>query len=180
MASAVPCPQCGISLPATARLCPSCGTRLVSAPQPVASLPPILTPIRAPTPLLSPLTTISSHVDAGFWRRVAAFLLDLLAFAIPAYIAAQALPIFGNLIAWWLYFALCESSSWQATPGKLLMKLRVTDVNGVRIKFWRATGRFFGRFASMLPLGAGFVMAAFTQNKQALHDFIASTRVLRK
>jgi len=81
----------------------------------------------------------------------------------------------------WLYFAGLESSERQATVGKGLMSLRVTDMHGERLTFGRATGRFFAKIISgMIPMAIGYLMAGFTEKKQALHDMIASTLVLRK
>lgn len=80
----------------------------------------------------------------------------------------------------WLYYALFESSSWQATPGKRALGLYVTDLAGQRVSFARASGRFFAKIISRLTLMIGFLMAGFTERKQALHDMIAGTLVLRK
>jgi uncharacterized RDD family membrane protein YckC len=79
----------------------------------------------------------------------------------------------------WLYFAKLESGPARATYGKRVMGLRVTDLAGERIGFGRATGRFFGKFVSGLTFYIGFIMAAFTERKQALHDMIAGTLVVR-
>ena len=80
----------------------------------------------------------------------------------------------------WLYFAGMESSERQATIGKSVMSLRVTNVEGRRLSFGHATGRFFSKLVSgLIPLGIGYIMAAFTEKKQALHDLIAGTLVLR-
>jgi uncharacterized RDD family membrane protein YckC len=83
-------------------------------------------------------------------------------------------------VAGWLYFALMESSAKQATLGKLALGLRVTDMNGARVSFGRATGRYFGKIVSGLILYIGFIMAGFTQQKQALHDIMAGCLVIRK
>jgi len=80
----------------------------------------------------------------------------------------------------WLYFALMESSSWQATLGKKALNLQVTDLEGRRISFGRATGRFFGKIISGAILYIGYIMAGFTERKQALHDMIAGCLVLRR
>jgi uncharacterized RDD family membrane protein YckC len=85
-----------------------------------------------------------------------------------------------SLIIQWLYYSLTESSSWQATLGKKALGLTVTDLEGRRISFGRATGRYFARYLSTLILGIGWLMAGFTEKKQALHDMIAGTLVLRK
>ena len=103
--------------------------------------------------------------------------------------AALAVPMFlGILFAMliflglnWLYFAGMESSERQATFGKAAMSLRVTNLEGRRLSFGHATGRFFAKMISgMIPLGIGYIMAGFTEKKQALHDMIAGTLVLRK
>ncbi|MGC1483021.1 MAG: RDD family protein [Candidatus Acidiferrum sp.] len=85
------------------------------------------------------------------------------------------------LVVSWLYYALSESSSWQATLGKKILNLKVTDMSGQPISFGRATGRYFGKIiTSMIPLFIGYIMAGFTEKKQAIHDMIASCLVLRK
>lgn len=78
----------------------------------------------------------------------------------------------------WLYFAFCESSAWQATIGKLALGIRVTDLQGARISFPRALGRYAGKYLSALILCIGFLMVAFTRRKQGLHDMLANTLVL--
>jgi len=86
-----------------------------------------------------------------------------------------------GLFGTWLYFALLESSEWQGTAGKRALGLIVTDMNGQRVTFMRATGRHFAKIVtSFIPLGIGYAMAGFTQKRQALHDMIASCLVLRR
>jgi Tfp pilus assembly major pilin PilA len=80
----------------------------------------------------------------------------------------------------WLYYAAMESSSAQATLGKLALGVKVTDLTGNRIGFGRATGRYFAKIISGLALGIGYVMVAFTQRRQGLHDMIAGTLVVRR
>jgi len=130
--------------------------------------------------VLSGAVAVAPQRPGGFWIRAVAFLIDLLVLIGPVYVAKVTLPIVGPIAVWWLYFALLESSAWQATVGKRIMRLKVTDVNAVRLRFGRASARFFARFLSTLPLGGGYVLAAFTENKQALHDLIASTRVVHR
>lgn len=141
---------------------------------------------------------------SGFWRRVAAHLIDgivllPMAFLLPAlgkglilegFLALLATGTFVPLllsyllnlviillmlVIYWLYFAKMHSSNKQATFGKMVMGVIVTDTNGNRMSFARATGR---NFAKML-LCFGFVMAAFTERRQALHDKIAGTLVVK-
>ncbi|MBN8737447.1 MAG: RDD family protein [Xanthomonadales bacterium] len=143
---------------------------------------------------------------AGFWRRVAAWLVDaLLVAALDAAFTLSfgtallvawamlggiddaamtrlvdiALQPFGAVLAW-LYFAVCETSRWQATPGKRVLGLRVVDERGRRIGFARASARCFGKILSVLLLGIGFLLAGWTARKQALHDLVAGCCVVRK
>ena len=85
---------------------------------------------------------------------------------------------FISMIIAWLYYALLESSSKQATVGKMALALVVTDLQGRRITFGRATGRHFSKILSAIILMIGFIMAGVTARKQALHDMIAGTLVL--
>ena len=97
-----------------------------------------------------------------------------------AFISSLWILILAGILGSWLYYAYCESSEWQATPGKKVLNLIVTDLNGNRVSFARASGRFFSKMiSSMIPLGIGYIMAGFTEKKQALHDMIASCLVLR-
>jgi len=85
------------------------------------------------------------------------------------------------LLLQWLYYAYLESGEKQATWGKQALGIYVTDLTGNRITFGRASGRFFAKIVSgLIPLGIGFIMAGFTDRKQALHDMIASCLVLRR
>jgi len=86
-----------------------------------------------------------------------------------------------SVLATWLYYAYSESSSWQATVGKHVMSIYVTDLNGNHITFLHATGRYFAKIITgLIPLGIGYIMAGFTERRQALHDMIAGTLVLRR
>ena len=149
-------------------------------------------------------------IYAGFWRRFVAYFIDGVIVSIPLSIVggviggiagaagstspgeppstAGVAALSGVLffvyalafVATWLYFALLESSSYQATVGKMAMGVVVTDLGGQRISFGRATGRFFGKIVSALICYIGFIIAGFTQRKQALHDMMAGTLVVRK
>ncbi len=90
------------------------------------------------------------------------------------------LAILAICVAGWLYFALMESSAKGATLGKMALGIRVTDLAGNRISFGRATGRYFGKIISSAILSIGYIMAAFTQQKQALHDIMAGCLVVNK
>lgn len=134
---------------------------------------------------------------AGFWRRFRACLLDSLILGIlflPIELIVNPIlhslsPDLGmiftilywliSIILYWLYFAFFESSSKQATLGKMVMKIIVTDLEGNRISFAKATVRYWSKWLSVIILMAGFIMAAFTSKKQALHDIIAKSLVIR-
>jgi uncharacterized RDD family membrane protein YckC len=97
----------------------------------------------------------------------------------PSFILMEiCLMIFGTVVKW-LYFALQESSAAQATIGKRVMGLRVMNLEGRRIGFGQASGRFFGKIISGMILCIGYIMAGFTERKQALHDMIAGTLVVK-
>lgn len=127
---------------------------------------------------------MNDYVYAGFWWRVLAHLVDgaLLSVVILTLAAASygVLGIGAGILVPWLYFAFWESSARQATPGKMVCGIIVTNLNGQRISFSRATGRYFGKFLSALILGIGFVMAGVTRRRQALHDMLAECLVLRQ
>ncbi|OOG46338.1 transporter [Rhodanobacter sp. C06] len=190
--------------------------------QPLSTLFPDVTPDAAPAadnpysapsaPMQNlPQTTAAALEDhAGFWKRVAAYILDLILLTIVfkvigtffgASAAEEAMKqemlsgtslmqayqhFYSSMwpynllttVLTWLYFAFCESSAWQATVGKLALGVRVTNLQGARISFLRATGRFFAKYLSVLIMFIGFIMVAFTRRKQGLHDMIASTLVL--
>ena len=84
------------------------------------------------------------------------------------------------LTALWLYFAGLESSPRQTTLAGLVLGTRVTDLRGERLSFSRATQRHFAMYLTALtPLAVGYWMVLWTKRKQALHDLIARTLVLR-
>lgn len=79
----------------------------------------------------------------------------------------------------WLYFAMAESSEKQTTLGKRLFGLKVTNLNGERISFGRATGRFIAKVLSQFPLVVGHLLALVTEKRQAFHDLLAGTIVVK-
>lgn len=123
---------------------------------------------------------------AGFWRRAAASFLDSIILIVPAAIiniafAQSVLAAFLlNVAVGVAYYAGCHSSARQATPGKMVFGIKVTTLDGERIGIGRGVGRYFATWLSGLILGIGFLMAAFTQKKQALHDMIAGTLVVNR
>ncbi len=158
-------------------------------PAPVAPYPP--EPVFAPPP---PPTTTEY---AGLGARFGAFLLDtLLTLAIGfvcglvlgVAVAAsgsrwgEGVGVFANLLGaviTWLYYALFESSALMATPGKRALGLRVTDLQGRRIGFGRATGRYFGKFLSLIAVGFGYWTIPSSPMRQGWHDKMAGCLILR-
>jgi uncharacterized RDD family membrane protein YckC len=147
---------------------------------------------------------------AGFWRRLAAFLLDfLIGFgawlaviaAVTFLIAAVMLSVGGQtldsfpkaipnwvnlayyglgLVMTWLYYTFAEASRWQGTVGKLALGIKVTDLAGTRISWLRANARYWAKLLSFLIVGVGFLMIAFTERRQGLQDMLASTLVVTR
>lgn len=107
-------------------------------------------------------------------------LTDAEAFAVLGFILGVGIlcSIIGLVITW-IYYAVLHSSKWQATLGNKLLGLKVTDLHGQRISFGRATGRFFSKSILSGILLIGYIIAAFTERKQALHDMIAGTLVIK-
>ena len=100
----------------------------------------------------------------------------VVAFVVAGYVGLAVAAAIGT----WLYYTLMESSRYQATLGKMVLGIQVTDLEGNRISLARANGRYFGKVLSKMVLYIGFIMAAFTEKKQALHDVIAGCLVVRK
>ena len=135
----------------------------------------------------------------GFWKRVIAYLIDAFIIAFPVTMifgtvipevlktenvevttVTVSMPQIIMLVASWIYFAGLESSVWQATIGKKMLGMKVTDVAGQRINFVKATVRYVAKILSSFILMIGFIMVAFTAKKRGLHDFIAGTFVENK
>jgi uncharacterized RDD family membrane protein YckC len=165
----------------------------------LAGAAPAVAPIATQPPVMAPASPYG-----GFWIRVVAFFLDSiilsavyvpvgLIFLVPSirvmnqhdweqgppveFLGTFFLLFAMFLASTWLYEALLTSSTWQGTIGKRLLSLRVVDLEGRRISFARATGRFFGKFLSRMIMDIGFIMVAFTERKQGLHDLLAGTLV---
>jgi len=206
------CASCGATFPEVTPFCKSCGKPIIGY-----NLGPAAEPSASPAVALPVGVEELSYVTyAGFWLRFVAVIIDSLVLAIPLMVLlflmfASVFPslvqlhsqnpmeimimffprlaLFGLLavIGSWLYWALTESSGWQATPGKKAMGIYVTDMQGGRVTFGKASGRFFaGRGLGYVPSIGGLyflidcVMAGFTEKKQALHDMMASCLVLRR
>ena len=120
---------------------------------------------------------------AGFVERFIAMLIDGLILAIPLFIAYYILPIF---IGWLLgvvgaaAYAIYFWTSSGATPGKMVMKLKVVNAEtGALLEPAEAVLRYVGYLASSLPFYLGFIWVLFDPNKEAWHDKIAKTRVIK-
>jgi uncharacterized RDD family membrane protein YckC/Tfp pilus assembly major pilin PilA len=162
-----------------------------------SSAPPSAPP--ATPPPTSEGASPEAVVPAGFLRRWAAHIVDrailLVPFCVIAFFAAVYVGdrmLQGDFAGFWIVFALVplyfvasalyhagqESSSRQATLGKRALGIKVTDDAGRRLRFSHALGRWFATALSYLTFDVGFLMAAFTERRQALHDLVAKTHVV--
>lgn len=159
----------------------------------------------AATPALAAAPRLPA--PAGFWRRAGAYAIDAAVVGVAAItlslLAAGVLAgaplgdmkggfvrvlaaldgavlVFGWLVGWPLYFALFESSAWQATPGKRALGLVVTDRDGARPGFGRALGRHVAALANYASLMVGWLLVALDRDKRGLHDHLAGTRVVSR
>lgn len=197
------CTRCGSVNQDAARFCKGCGSPLdqpgAGAGAAVAAAPPYAPPVFAqPAPQFR---------YAGFWRRFVAMIIDGIVFS-PLFLvffvttgmfgvifgagreteplgaAMFGFGIFAGFVVLvagnWLYHTMMESSRHQATLGKMALGIRVTDMNGNRISFARANGRFFAKWLSGAIMNIGYLMAAFTEKKQALHDILTGCLVVLK
>ena len=144
---------------------------------------------------------------AGFWKRFVATVIDSIILSFASFFLIVPLVIVGFIggasgdfedpdmgyfaiflgmyllvmmvlfILQWLYHAIMESTK-GATLGKMAMGIRVTDMSGNPISFGRASGRYFAKIISSITFLIGYIMAGFTQQKQALHDIIAGCLVI--
>jgi uncharacterized RDD family membrane protein YckC len=151
---------------------------------------------------------------AGFWLRVGAWVIDYILITVPTTILAFSLGLrdaastlmrtvetdgmtamvayaeasrpygLATLLIGFAYYAVFEASKWQATPGKLAVGIRVTDLNGQRVSLGRAAGRNLIRLGTLVPVIGLFlplvfyVTSAFSERKQGVHDMLANTYVL--
>jgi uncharacterized RDD family membrane protein YckC len=170
------CPTCGTEVSDDGAYCPGCGAQ---APASGAAVAGWVGPIYA-----------------GLWRRGAAQIIDgLVLYLIGAVIGgflgflmafSGATPMQVMIIAG-VISTLCgaiyeigfHASAFQATVGKAALRIKVTDKAGARLSVARATGRYLAKFVSFWTLGVAYVMAGFTRRRQALHDKMAGTLVVR-
>jgi uncharacterized RDD family membrane protein YckC len=174
----------------------------------VAQIGPVYVPQNAQPPEVIPAIHELSALPprpafAGFWLRAIACSIDTILIAAIFILGASFSPstfakvLPPNPTSWsempqpaplvilllvalgCLYYTLFEASSWQATPGKRILRLYVTDLSGQRITFGRALIRSLARQISGIFF-IGYLIAGFTEKKQALHDILASCLVLRR
>lgn len=190
------CTSCGKQSPEKSTFCAFCGTPLASG-RAASDLMPGAEPTVPPTS--------ASSEYGGFGARLAAFVIDAIivnfagvvliipvALVLGLFLAGMGLGesvvedaggLVGGLIGMglsWLYEAAMLSSSRQATLGKQALGLMVVDLNGGRLSFARASGRHFARYVSVLTLFIGYLIQPFTAKRQALHDMLAGTLVVKR
>jgi uncharacterized RDD family membrane protein YckC len=176
------CPQCGAQASSNYRFCTRCGGALTAGPGPA--------PPSEPGPSG---TESAADVYAPFWPRVCAFLIDFLLVVLVCAFLKGLLGIrlesgtqaeqgffWATVLVLWLYKTIAERSARQASLGKLVFDLKVTDLDGERIGVLRALGRNVAQALSASIMFIGFVMPAFTRRRQALHDLCAGTLVTRR
>lgn len=101
---------------------------------------------------------------------------------------AQAFAIMGTMMGYVLvaavletiYYAALDSSSYQASLGKMAFGIRITDLEGRRISFGRALLRRLARIVTAFTIGIGFLMVLWTRRRQTLHDMMVGTLVVRR
>jgi uncharacterized RDD family membrane protein YckC len=128
---------------------------------------------------------------AGFWTRLWAFIIDAIILSAAGGVVGLSIDADFDFDFWrtesaiqivvfWLYFALMESSHLQATVGKMALGLKVTDDAGRPLSFGQATGRHFAKYISFMIAMIGFIMIALTEKQQGLHDMIAGCLVVKQ
>lgn len=197
------CPKCGKETDASGKFCQWCGADIASIPA-----NPVVTPEEEEGPDIGVYAGLGRRFVAFLVDFIVILLFDLVAMAVLGltrgiqnsyFYFVQHVPVeqlttegtmgvfLGSVIAAygvvliiipWLFFAGFESSRSQATPGKLLMHIVVTDMTGNKPTFARVTLRHFAKFVSALIIFIGFLMIGLTQKRQGLHDKIASCLVL--
>ena len=203
------CSKCGSEISAATAFCPTCGqpTQGIVPGPPAASAPGVPGTVAPAAPVYYTGVQYAGFW-LRFVAYLIDSLLSGVAFVvllIPILVFTGVMPAIGRIASGedpgpdvvalissfivaflllfagaWLYYALLESSSWQGTVGKKALNLKVTDIAGNPVTFGRASGRFFARFVTeLIPLKIGYILAGFTEKKQALHDMIASCLVLR-
>lgn len=202
------CNKCGTLNTVGAQFCSHCGASTSPtpgvAPAAASSSANSASPYSTPVTSYRVVAPVAAAGYGGFWIRVVAAIIDAILLRV---VVAPVGMIFGGLglaggmmggiphmglgllgggvtivllvFGSWLYEAFMESSSYQATLGKMILGMKVTGLNGNRISFGRATGRHFAKWISGMILCIGYIMVGFTERKQGLHDLLAGTLVRR-
>ncbi len=140
----------------------------------------------------------------GFWIRFCARMIDVIILGFvsiiqslvqTALVGSAGLRFDGTTgatdyivaaVVWFISIAIALSyeaffvGKYAATPGKMIFGLRVVMSDGGRVSYPRAIGRYFAAWLSYITLLIGYIIAAFDDEKRALHDHICDTRVVRK
>jgi uncharacterized RDD family membrane protein YckC len=196
------CNRCGASTIPTPSAVPAAASQPSASPN-FPSSSTASSPYAGSATAYQPVVPVAGVGYGGFWIRVVAAIIDAIILRV---VVAPVGMIFGGLgmagmmsgiphrglrflgsgitiilliFGSWLYEAFMESSSYQATLGKMIFGMKVTDLNGNRISFERATGRHFAKWLSTMIFGIGYIMVGFTERKQGLHDLLAGTLVRR-
>lgn len=172
----VDCSACQATLPVEDAVCPSCGKKSGE----------LRDKVNEPTP--HGACSVRKHAS---WIRVVSYGIDFVLILVCCAMLGMLLGPLGLLdnmhdneaalvvcIVSGLYYILQEGSSIQATIGKRIVGIVVTDFNGDRISFLRAAGRYFAKMLSGIFFGAGFIMIALSKQKVGLHDCLAGTYVV--
>ena len=136
---------------------------------------------------------VGDRVYAGFWWRFLAKFIDgiilnivtrlcglIIGVGDKANEVGPALIFMGIALAIEAAYNIYFIGKYGATPGKMACKIEVIRSDGTPLTYGRATGRYFADYLSKLTLFIGYIMAAFDEEKRALHDRICDTRVVRK
>lgn len=118
---------------------------------------------------------------SSFGKRFLAYIVDAALVFILSLIINRVIPYIGWIISLcfsFLYYTMFICSEAQATPGKFLVKIKVTDIEGNRLTVKKSILRFFASWLSGLLLCFGYILSLFTSKKQTLHDLIMETVVI--
>lgn len=109
---------------------------------------------------------------AGFWERFLARFLDMLIIIIPQ----LCIP----LVPAWLYWSLQQSSEKERTVGQGVAQIKLMSIDGNKVTFGQATGRFFGNFLNVITFFVGYLLFFTGEKKQCLHDMLSGTIVVKE
>lgn len=178
------------------------GRQRIAAPDASPYAPPVA-PLEQPISVVHG----GEVVDAGFLKRVAALCIDNLLLTVVYYVVMLVLLMLGGLggvlgggmesapfgptfaillglgyLSWpllsGLYYVLMESSAHQTSLGKMAVGIKVTALDGTRIRRGHALGRWVSHVLNYLTLYIGYLLPLFTRRKQSLHDLVARTYVV--